>query len=574
MTDNLFSKLRLTVLGTALALAACAGRPVATPPVGVTEVRPVGDHPARPFESGTLYDLMLAEFAADRGRPDVALSRYAAQGKTTQDPNVLERASEIAQFVNAEPQTHDLLEQWAKADPSSVRARYFQVLESLRNQRFDQTIPALDELLRLQPDADIEQLFESAVPPTREGREKLLAALGNLPAKDANSSPVFFARALLQERNGDLKAALANVQSAEKLHPERASAILLDAKLLLALGDDKGAESRLRAATRQQPGNRLLRQNYARVLVHNKKYEAARTEYLTLNAQDPDDGDTLLTLALLALEEHDDATATTQLNRLVDVDQHADEAHYYLASLAHSRKDDPTALAELEKVEPGNVFLAARQDMAEILYANKGLQAARDSLAAARSLASEVSAPLYCMEADLLNRAHQSKTALDLLNQALTLDPHNDQLLYGRGMTAERLDILDTFETDMHTLLERDPNNATVLNALGYTLAERTQRLDEAQGYISRALVLRPDDPAIIDSMGWVTFRKGDTKTALDLLQKAYNLMPDDEIAAHVGEVLWQLGRKSDARKVWAEALARVPDSEFVQKARSRLDHP
>jgi tetratricopeptide (TPR) repeat protein len=564
-----------SLLTLSLALAACATHP-AQPPMAVA--RPAdsspSDSPARPFAKDTLYDLMLAEFAANRGRADITLTRYAKQAKATHDPGVLERATEISQYVNAQPLTLELADMWAKADPGSLQAHYLLVLNSLRNQRFDQTIPALDELLKLDPDADLEQIFVNAVPPTREGREKLLAALDGVPVAYSHNGQVYFARALMQDQNGDHQQALVNVRAAQKDHPRNVPDILLESRILMSMGQEKATEERLARAVKDQPTSRALRQAYARILVHGEKYEQAQAQYALLVAQQPDDGDTILTLALLAIERHDETVARTSLNKLVDLDQHSDEAHYYLGTLARNAKDTDAALAELEQVEPGNVFLAARQDMADILLDANDLSAAREKLSAARSLAPDMASQLYAMEADLLTRAKQSPAAFDLLNSALKMDPKNELLIYSRAMTAEKLDNMDVFEGDMHTLLEHDPNNATALNALGYTLAERTDRLDEAQGYISKALALRPNDPAIIDSLGWVKFRKGDAKNALELLQKAYTLMPDDEIAAHVGEVLWAMGRKDEARKVWAEALGKVPDSEFVISTRSRLDQP
>jgi predicted Zn-dependent protease len=563
----------ISLLAMSLALGACAlnpGKPVPAP-VADTE-QPVAEKPSRPFPKDTLYDLILAEMAGKRTRADITLTRYAKQAKETMDPNVLARATEISALINAQPLTLELGQMWVQAEPDSLNAHYIVVLNSLRNQRFDETIPALDGLLKLNPDADLEQIFLSGLPPTREARSKLLSALDTMPPQYADSPQVSFARALVQEQNGDRSSALANVRQAQKAHPKNVPDILLEARILMEGGDGKAAENRIAKALADQPDSRALRQNYARVLVHNGNFAAAETQYKQLIVGRPDDGDTILTLALLAIERDDEEVARQNLERLVALDQHADEAHYYLGGIARRHKDIDTALAELEEVGPGNVFLNARQDMADLLLQENELVAAREKLAAARSLSPDVATQLYAMEADILVRGKQPQEALDLLNGAIRFTPDSDLLVYSRAMTAEKLGKMDLFESDMRNLLQHDPNNATALNALGYTLAERTDRLSEAQGYISKALTLRPNDPAIIDSMGWLKFRQGDNKTALGYLQKAYQLLPDDEIAAHVGEVLWSLGRKDEARKVWNEALTRVPGSEFITAVQTRLD--
>lgn len=578
---NSLSLRALTPIALALTLAACATHPhasaqpripVAPPAAAQADIKPEVEPPAKPFAKDTLYDLLLAEIAAQRNRLDITLTRYAKQAKETQDPNVLERATQISQFVNAQPMTMELAQMWSSADPQSIEAHYLLVLNTLRNERYDLAIPALDSLLKMDPDADLEQIFLNAIPPTKDGRDKLLKALDGLPKQYADNPHIYFARALVQDQNGDHDVALSNVRQAEKARPQSIPAILLEARILQEQKLDGEAEAKLAQALEAHPESRALRLNYARVLVHARKMKEAENEYIKLVAQRPDDGDVLLTLGLLALENHDDDLAGESLERLLALNVHEDEAHYYLGALARQRKDIDTARSEFESVEPGSVYLAAQSDLADLLVSANDIPGARQHLSAARSTAPDLAPQLYVMEADLLTKAKRPDEALDLLNSALKTAPQNELLLYSRAMAAEKLDHIDVFEADMRTLLDREPDNATALNALGYTLAERTNRLNEAQSYLNKAMTLRPNDPAIIDSVGWLKYRQGDAKGALDYLQKAYALLPDDEIAAHLGEVLWVLGRKTEARQVWTEALARVPDSEFIVKVRARLD--
>jgi len=138
-------------------------------------------------------------------------------------------------------------------------------------------------------------------------------------------------------------------------------------------------------------------------------------------------------------------------------------------------------------------------------------------------------------------------------------------------MTAEKLNNLQQLEADLRRMLEIRPNDATALNALGYTLTDRTDRHQEAFGYISAALEQRPEDPAIIDSMGWVLYRLGRPDEALPYLQRAYEAYPDPEIASHLGEVLWVLGQKKEARRIWQDTLKAHPDNDIIKETVNRL---
>lgn len=563
----------LLPLALSLMLAACAHQTIKPPPAArpqaKAETKP--ELPTRPFSKDALYDLLLAEIAENRNRPDVALTRYIKQARETRDPNVLSRATLLAQYVNAQPLTMELAELWLKADPENQDGHYLLILNALRNERFDLAIPAMDRLLKLSPDADLEPIFLSALPATKEGRNKLLTALNGLSPDGSRAPHVLFARALVLEQNGDLEGALASVQELQQSR-RSISSVLLEAKLLTELKRDPQAEAVLAAALKDQPESRPLRLNYARMLVRTRKLESAEKQFSELVSRYPDDSETRLALALLAKENKHDDVARAQLQALLEQNSHNDVAHYYLAGIARQSKDLTTARAELEAIEPGSLFLAAQAELVEMFVEQKDIPAARARLAAARDLAPELSPQLYIMEAELLNKHNQTDAAYELLTAGLKSEPKNEMLLYNRAMAAEKLNHLEVFESDMHDLLKQEPDNATALNALGYTLADRTDRLKEAADYIGRALALKPDDPAIIDSMGWLKYRLGDTRGALEYLQKAYSLMPDDEIAAHLGEVLWAAGRREEARQVWAGALQKEPQSEFVLKTRSRLD--
>ncbi|HMG60689.1 MAG TPA: tetratricopeptide repeat protein, partial [Burkholderiales bacterium] len=196
---------------------------------------------------------------------------------------------------------------------------------------------------------------------------------------------------------------------------------------------------------------------------------------------------------------------------------------------------------------------------------------ARVRLQQAAAKNSQQRVQLILAEAQLLRDANQPKTAFDLVGQALDRVPNNPELLYDYAMLAEKIERVDILEASLRKLIEIRPEHAHAYNALGYSLADRNQRLPEARELIEKALQLAPDDSFIIDSMGWVLYRMGNLKDSVGYLRRAFAGRPDAEIAAHLGEVLWALGERAEAERVWGDAARESPDNETLANTIKRL---
>jgi len=206
--------------------------------------------------------------------------------------------------------------------------------------------------------------------------------------------------------------------------------------------------------------------------------------------------------------------------------------------------------------------------LADLYVQESGLQKARNHLNDVRGqvdIAEDV-VRLFLAEGHILHDQKQYQEAYDLYSQGLLEFPRHPDLLYARALTAEYLDRIDLLESDLLIILQSDPDHANALNALGYTLADRGLRIDEAQKYVERAYELKPNDPAVIDSMGWVHFRKGNYAEAESYLRKALDLMDDAEIVGHLGELLWAQGNYEEARNLLREAMDRHPEDSYIQK--------
>lgn len=556
-----------------LVLAGCASRaplPAANPPAPVAAVNPP-EPVYSSFPVSTLESLLLAEFAGHRQRADIAFAGYTQQALATRDPGVVARASTIAQYLN-QPQSLELSRLWTEVEPNSAEAWYLLVVSSLRQQKFEQLMPALDRLLVLQPEADLEQMFLSAVPATPAGREGLLNALDGVEQKHPDSPHIYFARALVLTQAGTPEPALTLARKARQLRPQSIQITLLEAKLLADLGKNDEAAHLLAGAVRSRPDSQSLRLNYARTLVRTHDMKGAEREFGTLVDKHPDDDSLRLGLALIAFENKNDVLAQSELEILTDSEEHADEAFFYLGKLAQRQGKSDAAIAAYENVPPGQHYLAAMAEISHLLIQLKQPDESRRRFAEARTRLPDLRIPLYQLEAELFSHRKDYAGARALLDEALRLTPGQTQLLLSRALVAERQDQLAQFETDIAEVLRAEPDNASALNALGYTLLERTSRTDEAEAYIRRAYSLKPNDPAILDSLAWVKFRRGDIEGALTDLRRAYAIYPDDEIAAHLGEVLWVHGQREEARRLWSDSLRQHPDSDHIPRTRLRLD--
>jgi tetratricopeptide (TPR) repeat protein len=272
------------------------------------------------------------------------------------------------------------------------------------------------------------------------------------------------------------------------------------------------------------------------------------------------------------MQLEDWTTADTNLKRLLDLGyRDRNTVRFYLGQVSEEEKRFPDALKWYSEVTRGEQFMPAQIRSAQVLSKQGDLDGARKFLQGVNAQSNDQRVQLILAEAQLLRDAKQEKEAFGIVDAALDKLPNNPELLYDHAMLAEKIDRVDILESSLRKLIRIKPDNAHAYNALGYTLADRNQRLDEAQELIDKALKLSPDDAFIMDSMGWVLFRQGKTEDGLKYLQRAYTIRPDAEIAAHLGEVLWVLGRRDEARKVWDEALKKTPDSDILTKTVQRF---
>lgn len=566
-------KLTPFVAGMALALSLAGPAAHAAPEAGVT-TPPLSALPQQELSADVLFLILLGEIAGNRGDLPVSAEAYLHAARQTQDPRVARRATEIALVARDMDMAAAAARIWLDADPNSEDAR--RMLASILAARGDQMNEVKIELARI--------LANSEGPRLEQNLLGLNRALSPMPDKPlvreiverltepyVHLAPAHYARAQAAANEGSDLAALAAVEESLRLRPDWELAVVLKSQLLVQLNAVQDALDLLRDYLLRHPASRNGGIAYARTLVSAQDYTAALTEFRRLLEREPDDVDLIYAVAIIAAQTGDYALAEEQFRRALERGHpERDGIQFNLANIAERQGRSDAALQMYREVQSGPHYVDAQMRVAHILASSGNLAAARAHLHSIE-VEPDDRRRLVFAEVLLLRNAKQHEEALKVLEEALQEAPEDPDLLYEAGMLAERLDQIPRMEQYMRMVLEIEPDHAHAYNALGYTLADRGIRLDEAEELITRALELAPDDPFILDSMGWVRFRRDDPLSALEYLERAFALRGDPEIAAHLGEVLWALERRSEAQQIWDKALRDHPDNEVLGETVQRL---
>ncbi len=562
-------------------LAGCSSAPVE--PVAVVPPEPLvvkpaepkprpvpDDYPVAPFPGDSLYELLVAEVAGYRSRYDVALDKYMDAVVETRDPGVAARATRLALYLKKYDQALVTALIWADVDPENIDARRHAVDLLLRAGELEPAIGHMEAVKQLGGLASFDVFAFRAANLAPEQRAAVLAAITEMLERYPGDEQLLFSQAVLLEHSGRLPEALAIVEELLTVS-EKPNVIVLKTSILDAMQRQDEAIVYLSGVVSVAQPNRRLQLILARMLFEKGDLEAAKVQYSNILNVSPNDGDVLFALSLIALEQGDDLQAQDHLERMVRWNRRTGEAHYYLGGIAERRSDTAAALQEYSQAGEGYEFIPAQARIASLLAGEGRWEEARVHLSNLRAQKPQHRQQLIYIEAQLLADRGQEQEALDFLDEILQQEPENVALLYYRAMTGQRFGRLDILESDLSRVIELDPDNADALNALGYTLTDQTDRHEEALELIEKALTIKPDEAAFLDSMGWVQYRLNNYEKALTYLRRALELFLNDEIAAHLGEVLWVTGDRVEANQVWEKGLEAAPESEILKDVIQRF---
>ena len=512
-----------------------------------------------------LYYLLSAEIAGQRGRLDVAVPFYLKAAQLSRDPDVVERATRIAVYSRDEKSALTAAQMWVELQPENLEAHQVTAALLMREGKVNEALPHLERVLSAdkQNNHNSYMLITSLLSKEKD-KQAALGAMEQLVAKRRQDPEALYAYAYLAMLVGSLDKASTAANEAIALVPDWSEAHILRANILIRQGQNEQVLSLIQEAVESYPDDVAVRLFYARRLVDERRYEQAREQFSTLLDYQPDAPEALYALGLLNLQTQRKGDAQRNFERLIELGQRVDESYYYLGQVAEIEKDTAAAMRYYTEVRKGSNYIDAQISIAAILAEQGDIDAARARVQNISAPTLDVELRLFLAEGEILRNANQLEEAYEVYSLALQQMQDNPQLLYARALTAEQLGRVDEAVADLAHVVKNAPNNAEALNALGYTLVDMTGRVTEGKQYIEKALKLKPNDPAILDSMGWAYYRLGEHEKALRYLQQAFDKLKDPEIAAHLGEVLWVLGNKERAREIWDEALRETPKDKVL----------
>lgn len=567
--------------GMLLLLAACAsetGTRVAEAPVP----EPPAQAPAEPtaptpieygnFTSDQLFQAITGELSAQRGDLEQAAEIYFDLATETRDVGVIERA---VQFSSAIGDGRSLLELgllWAQVAPDVPEPHLLLAFQLLEAGRPGQALSHMEQVLEAGGNFEFSILASATGGIGGAQRSELIAGLLSLKERYPDNRSIRIALVQLLAQNQEFEAALAEFEQMSERAELTPDLVRLHAQLHTSVGQADGALEALREGLEQFPEDRELRLTYARLLLQQRELAAAREQFGILLAQAPDDWEILLSTGLLDLEMENYESAIGVFEHTLAVRLNEDDSHFYLGYANQQLGDVLAAIEHFRQVRQGvENFLPAQQQATRLSIQLGQFEEAHDWLAQLSRGSSRLEVQFISMESAILLQEGYPGRAGELLDLSLNRYPNHADLLFSRVFVRDTVGDMAGSEADLQQIIRMQPENARALNHLGYMLADRTERYAEALDLIERAIALEPEDPAIIDSLGWAQYKLGILDEALENLRRAYAAFPDHEVAAHLGEVLWVLERRDEAERIWQEALTENPESEYVLPTMERL---
>lgn len=523
------------------------------------------------------YHLIVAELARMRNQREIAIEHYLQASKLSSDPEIAEHATRLAFYAKDYDSAYKAAQRWIELAPENDKALQSVAVVALVEGRSEAALKYLNRILQRE-EAGSQHGFQVVANLLGRARgehdEQAMQIMGQIVAErpgNAHAHLAYGELALLFGRFDDADRAF---KRALAIEPDLPDALISHARLLYERGNVDEALANLRMAVDDLEDNERVRLAYGRLLLETKRYQQAREQFTLLSQAAPEDSDYLYTLALLELDIEDTAAAETHLRRLLELGERVDEAHYYLGRIAESKQALDQAMKEYERVGRSEYQFDAQMRIGRLLAQSGQLEAGLGYLRSLRmqNPESSIAVRLYLTESSILGDDRRYQEAIDVLSEALQSVPGNTDLLYSRALLYEKVDRVDLLEQDLRAVLLREPENADALNALGYTLADRTARYEEAYDLITQAIKLKPDEAAIIDSMGWVLYRLGRVDEAVTYLKRALSLQYDNEIAGHLSEVLWVVGQHKAAKTLLESALEKSPDDKTLLQVKEQLD--
>ncbi|OOZ38621.1 hypothetical protein BOW53_14880 [Solemya pervernicosa gill symbiont] len=563
-------------------LSACAQLPEQTQGVAdegeseksaVTTASPDAESASGSISPELLYTLLIAEVAGQRKDYGLAVAHYIKAAYLSEDPQIAKRATRTALFARNGAAAIDGAKRWVELAPEAIDARHLLVVLALRSGDEELALDNLEAMVAQDGEAGVGRALNlaSASFANNEERKRALLVMGKLAQNHPENASVHYAFANLALSANQAKAAVEGADQALTLKPGWPEARSVRGRALIKLGDVDAGLAVLAALVDEMPDSELYRLTYARALLVAERQSDALKQFQILTEKNPDNSDVAFAYGLLLIDAGEVETAKPVFQGLIERRQRLHDAHYFLGRIEEQLENHRKAIDHYAVVVAGERLYDAQLRVARLWYRLGNLDKGREHLKKLRDHNPEFAVPFFEAEAALLQDSGAYEEAMKLYDEALLSHPENADLLYARALTAEKIGRIDLLERDLRKILEKNPEDTRSLNALGYTLVDKTERYQEAKQLIEHAYRLQPKEPSILDSMGWLNYRLGNHEQAIDFLRKALSNLQDGEIAAHLGEVLWVSGEQDEARQIWKKAIDIEPDNKILKRVMERF---
>ncbi len=518
-----------------------------------------------------IFKYLAGEVAGQRGDLGLASTLFLELAKSSRDARLAERAAKAAIFGNQPAVAVQAVSLWSELDPDSVDAQQATVQMLVSTGRLAEVKPYLEKLLIKEDTRANGFLYLHSLFSRQSDKTAVLSIVQELAAKYPELPEAHFSVAQAAADASQHQLALDTLTTAENLRPGWELSAMLHGQILFMQSPDAAIDY-YRTFLKKNADAYEIRLSLARLLVNQKRFDEARVEFVRLAKVAEGNPEILVVIGLLSFQSGAYEEAGNYFQQALQTDyQDKDQIYLYLGHNAEKQQNDAQAIDWYNRVQPGERYLDAKLNIAYVLSRTEGTDAGLDMLKKLDGLHGEQQATVNQAMASLLTQAKRNTEAYALLEKTVSTLPNTPEIIYDFAMAAERMQKLDVMERELRKLIQIKPDYAPAYNALGYSFADRNINLKEAYNLIEKALLLSPNDHYIMDSMGWIYYRLGSMDKALDYLQRAYNKQTDPEIAAHLGEVLWQTGMREEAIKTWEEALQTHPENEILVNTSKRF---
>ena len=565
------------LLASALSLNACATKNnvkanvADTNPFTDTSIDTSPSISEAPLTAEFVYKYLVAEVAGQRGDLATSGSIFYDLAKSEQDPRLAERAAKVAAFGNINSLTIPAVKLWAELNPTSTEAQQAMSEMLIATGKLSDTEPFLAKLLLKEETRAGGFLYINSLLNRSNDKDGVLSLVQSLAKPYPNLAEAQFAIAQAAYAANQDEVALKALNEAEALKPGWPIAALLKGQVLFGQSPQAALDF-YQAFLVKHPEANEVRLNMAKLMVSQKQYDAAKKELPIILKNTKDSPEVTAVIGLLSYQAGDYNAAEGYFKQALKLDfKDADQVYIYLGQTAEKQNHDDVAITWYNKVEQCQRYLEAQIDAANVIARTQSVDKAIEKLDAIDDLNTEQQIIVIQAQGGILAKAKRDQDAFDLLEKAVKNLPNTPELVYDYALAAERVQKPDIMESELRKAIAAKPDFAAAYNALGYSFADRNIKLDEAVKLIEKALTFSPNDHYMLDSLGWAYYRKGNLDKAIGYLQEAYKINQDPEIAAHLGEVLWQKGQHEEAKKVWSDALIADPSNEVLLTTTSKF---